>query len=75
MEKDAEVIGKVPGCLSMQLHRGVGNSGIFMNYAVWSSMEDYRKMTMNLNTIRNNEQRKFPESLTISPYLFEKVTV
>jgi hypothetical protein len=31
-----------PGSISAQLHRGIAGSGVFINYAVWESTEQYQ---------------------------------
>jgi heme-degrading monooxygenase HmoA len=36
-EADAAVMKQQPGFISAQLHEGVAESGVFMNYAVWES--------------------------------------
>lgn len=34
---DAAYFKRQPGFISAQLHRGIGGSGVFVNYAVWES--------------------------------------
>jgi quinol monooxygenase YgiN len=41
-ETDANWMKKQPGFISTQLHRAIGESHVFMNYAVWQSVEDFR---------------------------------
>jgi quinol monooxygenase YgiN len=36
-------LSNCPGYLSTQLHRGVANSNVLINYAVWESAEALRK--------------------------------
>jgi hypothetical protein len=45
----AEIIRKQPGFLSLQLHRGIAGSNVFVNYAVWESIETLRKLLKILN--------------------------
>ena len=40
---DATVFKQQPGFISTQLHRGIADSGIFINYAVWESVAAYKK--------------------------------
>ena len=67
-----------PGFISTQLHRGIGKSSVFINYAVWESMEHYKKA---VNKILFSTQSQSPllkygdKSLVISPHLFTKVAV
>ena len=39
---DAAYFKQQPGCISAQLHRGIGESPVFLNYAVWESVEAFR---------------------------------
>ena len=36
-KQDATEFKQQPGFISTQLHRGIGKSGVFINYAVWES--------------------------------------
>ncbi len=36
-----------PGFVSTQLHRGIAGSGVFLNYAVWDSVADFRAAFTN----------------------------
>jgi heme-degrading monooxygenase HmoA len=40
---DATFFKQQPGFISAQLHRGVGGSGVFINYAVWESVAHFRR--------------------------------
>jgi Antibiotic biosynthesis monooxygenase len=63
-----------PGFVSTQLHKGIGKSSVFINYAVWESIENYKKA---VNRLIFNSQSQSPllkyddESLVISPHLFK----
>jgi quinol monooxygenase YgiN len=76
--EDAARFKQEPGFISTQLHRGIGKSSVFINYAVWESMEHYKKA---VNKILFSTQSQSPllkygdESLVISPHLFTKVAV
>jgi quinol monooxygenase YgiN len=69
--EDASYFKQQPGFISAQLHRGIGKSCVFLNYAVWESTEDYRRAFSNLDLSKLSD---FPAS-TISPHLFKKVAV
>jgi quinol monooxygenase YgiN len=77
-EEDATNFKQQPGFISTQLHRGIGKSSVFINYAVWESMEHYKKA---VNKILFSPESQSPllkyddDSLVISPHLFKKVAV
>src|SRR5271169_5240655 len=72
-EHDANWMKKQPGYISAQLHRGIGGSCAFLNYAVWESVEHFRA------AFTHPEFRAalaaYPSSVVASPHLFEKVAV
>ena len=76
--EDATNFKQQPGFISTQLHRGIGKSSVFINYAVWESMEHYKKA---VNKILFSPESQSPllkyddDSLVISPHLFKKVAV
>jgi len=76
--EDAARFKQQPGFISTQLHRGIGKSSVFINYAVWESMEHYKKA---INILLFSSQSQSPllkyddKSLIISPHLFTKVAV
>jgi heme-degrading monooxygenase HmoA len=61
---DAEIMTRQPGFVSTQLHRGIAGSGVFLNYAVWDSVADFRARLSD-----------YPASATASPHLFRKMAV
>jgi quinol monooxygenase YgiN len=70
---DAAYFKSQPGFISAQLHRGIGGSGVFVNYAVWES-------TVHLQRALNNIDleailSEYPTSTVVSPHLFKKVAV
>src|SRR5512135_864213 len=72
-EADAAYFKKQPGFISTQLHRGIGGSCVFVNYAVWESAEQFRSA---FNNPEFHERLKaYPPSAVVSPHLFEKVAV
>jgi heme-degrading monooxygenase HmoA len=72
-EHDANWMKKQPGYISTQLHRGIGGSCTFLNYAVWESVAHFRV------AFTNPEFRAtlaaYPSSVVASPHLFEKMAV
>ena len=39
---DAEFMKRQPGFISTQLHRALGDSPTYLNYAIWESTEAFR---------------------------------
>ena len=70
---DAEYFKQQPGFISTQLHRGIGSSCVFINYAVWESIELFTKAVKNAELQLRLE--KYPPSVVASPHLFKKVAV
>ena len=70
---DAEFMKKQPGYISTQLHKGIGESTSYFNYAVWDSVESFR------SAFSSPEFQKriaaYPESAIASPHLFKKLAV
>ena len=62
-----------PGFISTQLHRAIGESPTYLNYAVWESTAHFRaafahpEFRAKLST--------YPSSAVASPHLFQKVAV
>ncbi len=42
---DGAYLKQKPGFISTQLHRGIGGSCVFINYAVWESVELFKQAT------------------------------
>ena len=76
--EDATNFKQQPGFISAQLHKGIGKSSVFINYAVWESMEHYKKA---INKMLFSSKSRSPllkyddESLVLSPHLFKKIAV
>ena len=70
---DADFMRAQPGYISTQLHKAIGGSGTFVNYAVWESVESFR------NAFTHPEFQKrigdYPESAVAAPHLFKKLAV
>ena len=70
---DATYFKSQPGLISAQLHKGIGDSGTFINYAVWESTAQLKKAVNN--TDLQTRLSKYPDSTVISPHIFKKVAV
>ena len=70
---DAEYFKRQPGFISAQLHRGIGGSGVFVNYAVWESNAQLKKALNNIDL--NALLKAYPPTTDVSPHLFKKVAV
>jgi heme-degrading monooxygenase HmoA len=70
---DAAFFKRQPGFISAQLHRGVGGSCVFVNYAVWESVEHFRRAFSQPEF--REATKAYPPSTTTSPHLFQKVAV
>ena len=72
---EAEKFKEQPGFISTQLHRGIGVSGTFINYAVWESAAHFKKAVNNVMNPDDNRMSVYPASTVASPHLFKKVAV
>jgi quinol monooxygenase YgiN len=70
---DAEYFKRQPGFISAQLHRGIGGSGVFVNYAVWESSDQLKKALDNIDLAAL--LKEYPPTTVVSPHLFKKVAV
>jgi heme-degrading monooxygenase HmoA len=72
-QDDALFMKRQPGFISTQLHRAIGESPTYLNYAVWESTEAFR------NAFTNPEFRaklsSYPASAVASPHLFQTIAV
>lgn len=72
-QADAEVMKRQPGFISTQLHRAIGDSPAYFNYAVWESTADFRAAFANPEF--RAKLSAYPASAIASPHLFQKVAV
>ena len=72
--EEAENFKGQAGFISTQLHRGIGGSRIFINYAVWESAAQF-KNAVNKVMNPNDRMSRYPPSTVASPHLFKKVAV
>ncbi|MEM8812480.1 MAG: antibiotic biosynthesis monooxygenase family protein [Pseudomonadota bacterium] len=70
---DALWMQKQPGYISTQLHKAVGESSMYLNYAIWESVSDFRAAFSNPEF--QNALGHYPESAVAAPHLFEKIAV
>jgi len=72
-ENDANWMKRQPGFISTQLHRAIGESCVFLNYAVWESVEHFRKAFTHPDF--QNSLGAYPCSAIASPHLFQKLSI
>jgi Antibiotic biosynthesis monooxygenase len=73
LESRCHILQEPTWVISAQLHKGIGGSGTFINYAVWESTAQLKKAVNN--TDFQTMLSKYPASTIISPYIFKKVAV
>ena len=71
--EDALWMKKQPGYISTQLHRAVGDSCMYLNYAIWDSVDDFRVAFSNPEF--QQALSHYPSSAVTAPHLFEKIAV
>lgn len=72
-QDDAEFMKRQPGFISTQLHRAIGESPTYLNYAVWESTADFRAAFTHPEFIA--KLSVYPSSAVATPHLFHKVAV
>lgn len=72
-EADANWMKQQAGYISTQLHRGIGGSTVFMNYAIWESVAYFRAAFSHPSF--KSALERYPSSAVASPHLFERLTV
>ena len=72
-EADANWMKRQPGFISTQLHKGIGESCVFLNYAVWQSVEDFHQAFAHPDFRKHFAA--YPDSAVASPHLFKKLAV
>jgi heme-degrading monooxygenase HmoA len=70
---DAAYFKQQPGFISAQLHRGIGGSCVFVNYAVWESTQHFKNAADKPEF--KSKLKEYPDSTTASPHLFRKIAV
>lgn len=72
-ESDANWMKRQPGFISTQLHRAIGGSCMFMNYAVWESVAHFRAAFAHPDFVA--ALAAYPSSAVAQPHLFARVAV
>jgi quinol monooxygenase YgiN len=73
---EAQRFKEQPGYISTQLHKGIGESGTFLNYAVWESVTQFKQAVDKvMGPDKKNSPSAYPPSTVASPHLFKKVAV
>ncbi len=71
--EDAAFMKRQSGFISTQLHRGIAGSCVFINYAVWESVADFKR-AFNHPEFQSH-LKSYPPSTVASPHLFTKLAV
>ena len=72
-EHDAQFMKQQPGFISTQLHRAIGESPTYLNYAVWESTTAFRAAFTNPEFLARLSS--YPPSAVATPHLFRKVAI
>ncbi|MBY5702466.1 antibiotic biosynthesis monooxygenase [Rhizobium leguminosarum] len=72
-QADAAFMKRQPGFISTQMHRAVGESPAYLNYAVWESTADFRAAFSHPEF--RAKLSAYPSSAVASPHLFQKLAV
>ncbi|MDF0580902.1 antibiotic biosynthesis monooxygenase family protein [Bradyrhizobium yuanmingense] len=72
-QDDAAFMKRQPGFISTQLHRAIGESPTYLNYAVWQTTADFRAAFTHPEF--RSKISAYPASAVASPHLFQKVAV
>jgi heme-degrading monooxygenase HmoA len=72
-QDDAVFMRQQPGFISTQLHRAIGESPTYLNYAIWETNAAFRAAFTH-PTFRA-KLSAYPTSAVASPHLFQKVAV
>jgi heme-degrading monooxygenase HmoA len=72
-QDDAVFMKRQPGFISTQLHRAVGDSPTYLNYAVWESTAAFRAAFTQPEF--RGKLSAYPASAVASPHLFQKAAM
>jgi len=72
-QDDAAFMKRQPGFIATQLHRAIGESPTYLNYAVWESTAHFRAAFTHPEF--RSKISAYPSSAVASPHLFQKVAV
>ena len=72
-QDDAAFMKRQPGFIATQLHRAIGESPTYLNYAVWETTASFRAAFSHPEF--RSKLSAYPSSAVASPHLFQKVAV
>jgi heme-degrading monooxygenase HmoA len=72
-QNDATFMKQQPGFISTQLHRAIGESPTYLNYAVWESTAEFRAAFTHPEF--RAKLSAYPSSAVASPHLFQKLAI
>ena len=72
-EDDAAFMKRQPGFISTQLHRALGESPSYLNYAVWESVAAFRAAFTHPDFVAKISA--YPASAVATPHMFQKIAV
>ena len=72
-QDDAVFMKRQSGFIATQLHRAIGESPIYLNYAVWESNAAFRAAFTHPDF--QAKLSGYPSSAAASPHLFQKIAV
>jgi heme-degrading monooxygenase HmoA len=72
-QNDAAFMKQQPGFIWAQLHRAIGGSPTYLNYAVWESTADFRAAFAHPDF--RAKLSAYPSSAVASPHVFQKLAV
>lgn len=72
-QNDAAFMKRQPGFISTQLHRALGESPTYLNYAIWESTAHFRAAFTHPEF--RSKISAYPKPAVASPHLFQKVAV
>jgi heme-degrading monooxygenase HmoA len=72
-QDDAAFMKRQPGFIATQLHRAIGESPTYLNYAVWETTDSFRAAFSHPEF--RSKISTYPSSAVASPHLFQKVAV
>lgn len=70
---DAGFMKTQPGYISTQLHKGIGGSSTFMNYAIWQDVQSFRNAFSQPEFQRRISN--YPASAIAKPHLCKKLKI
>ena len=70
---DAEFMKLQPGFISTQLHRAIGGSCAYLNYAIWETTAAFRAAFSHPEF--QSRLSAYPSSAVAAPHLFQKIAV